>query len=288
MIAIELLKAYSPVVRSIAGQMNAKTPSKNNMEVFVQVGWVGFLDAMRFFDPGKGEFKNFVGRKIRGQISDFQSGRDLLSLGQRNRHLLLVETKKRCEQMKSRQLSLSEIAKKARVSLNECSFVLSLIELCRREELEKIRLAINCEALDSNEDRSLLIATIEELGDREKIAVGLLYEEQLSFLDAGRVLGISEGRVYQLFNDIIEKLRIVLINAQSAKIPEAKTPKHKKMKRLMRDIKCLNALEKKILILHHSKQMSKKDIAVELDISDVRTRQVYQVAVGKLRRRSSG
>lgn len=278
-IAIEILKTYSPVVRSIAGQMNAKTPSKNNMEIFVQVGWVGLLDAMLFFNPGKGEFKNYVGRKIRGQIHNFQSGLDQFNLGQRNRQAILTEAKKRSEKMKSKQSSLAEIAEKTQVGIDECRFVLSLIELCPREELDKIKLAMNCSTVDSNQDRSLLITAIDRLDDKEKITIGLLYEKELSLQDTGQVLGISEGRLLQLLKHIIEKLREAL---STTKPPP---PEDKVLQRMMRDIKCLNTLEKKILMLHHSKKVNNKDISVELGISEVRVQQIYQVAVKKLRAR---
>ena len=252
MIAIKILKSYSPVIRSIAGQMNAKTPSKNNMEIFIQVGWVGLLDAMLFFDPEKGEFKNFAGRKIRGQIHDFQSGRDRLALGGRNRQTLLTETRKRSKQIKPESSSLIEIANKTQVGLDECRFVLSLIELCHPEGLDKVMLAMNCHTLNINQDRSVLVTAIKQLDSREKITADLPYEKKLSLQDT----------------------------AQSQPSPEVKVLQH-----MIRDIKCLSVLEKKVLMLHHSKKVDNKDIPIMLGISGTRVRQIYQVAIKKLRAR---
>ncbi len=279
-IVIEILKTYSPVVRSIAGQLNAKTLSKKNMDIFVQVGWIGFLDAIIFFNPGKGEFKNFVGRKIKGQIYDFQDGLDQISVGQRNRNTLLNEAKNRCDQLKSEPSSLVETAKKINVSLDEYSFVLSLLELCQRKELDKIKLAINSNTLDSNKDHSLLVSAIKKLGNQEKIAVGLLYEKELNLQDTGRVLELSEARVFQLLKVIIEKLQKALSHTQPVPPPGDKV-----MQQMMRDIKCLNTLEKRILMLHHSKKVNNRDIPTELGISGTRVRQIYQIAIKKLRAR---
>ncbi len=183
--------------------------------------------------------------------------------------------------MRSKQLSLAEISEKTQVGIDECSFVLCLIELCQREELDKIILAMHSDTLDCNSDHSLLVAAIDELDDREKIAVGLMYEKELSLQDTGLILGISEGRVYQLLKHIIEKLRKTLSSTQPT-YPVG----DKIIQRMIHDVKSLNNLEKRILMLHCNKKVNNKDIPAVLRISDARVKQIYQVAIRKLKSKS--
>jgi RNA polymerase sigma factor for flagellar operon FliA len=62
-----------------------------------------------------------------------------------------------------------------------------------------------------NDDlRELLIEAIGNLPEREKMLMGLYYEQELNFKEIGAVLGVSESRVCQIHNQAVARLRAKL------------------------------------------------------------------------------
>ena len=62
--------------------------------------------------------------------------------------------------------------------------------------------------------RAALVAAIEHLPEREKLAMGLYYEEDLNLREIGEVLGVSESRVCQLHGQAIARLRARILGAK--------------------------------------------------------------------------
>jgi RNA polymerase sigma factor for flagellar operon FliA len=76
--------------------------------------------------------------------------------------------------------------------------------------LERHIVGASGDPLDLLEDasmRKVLIKAIEDLPDREKMVMGLYYEEDLNLREIGEVLGVSESRVCQLHSQAIARLR---------------------------------------------------------------------------------
>ena len=61
--------------------------------------------------------------------------------------------------------------------------------------------------------RELLIRAIEELPPREKLVMGMHYQQELNLREIGEVLGVSESRVCQLHSQAVARLRARLKNA---------------------------------------------------------------------------
>ncbi|MEP6879609.1 MAG: sigma-70 family RNA polymerase sigma factor, partial [Nitrosospira sp.] len=58
--------------------------------------------------------------------------------------------------------------------------------------------------------RQVLIGAISDLPEREKMLMGLYYEQELNFKEIGAVLGVSESRVCQIHNQAVARLRAKL------------------------------------------------------------------------------
>jgi len=61
--------------------------------------------------------------------------------------------------------------------------------------------------VEGKEIRRILAAGVDKLPDRERLVVALYYFEGLTFKEIGRVLGVSESRVYQLHTQAMNRLR---------------------------------------------------------------------------------
>jgi RNA polymerase sigma factor for flagellar operon FliA len=65
-------------------------------------------------------------------------------------------------------------------------------------------------ALLDTDFRSAVIEAIDALPPREKILMGLYYEEELNLKEIGAVLGVSESRVSQLHTQAVARMRATL------------------------------------------------------------------------------
>ena len=58
--------------------------------------------------------------------------------------------------------------------------------------------------------RDAVIRAIDALPDREKILMGLYYEQEMNLKEIGAVMGVSESRVSQLHSQAIARMRAYL------------------------------------------------------------------------------
>jgi RNA polymerase sigma factor FliA len=55
--------------------------------------------------------------------------------------------------------------------------------------------------------REALIDSIDNLPDREKMLMGLYYEQELNLKEIGAIMNVSESRVCQLHSQAVARLR---------------------------------------------------------------------------------
>jgi len=61
--------------------------------------------------------------------------------------------------------------------------------------------------VEENEFLLALVASIDELPEREKMVMSLYYVDELNLKEIGQVLGVSESRVSQILSSVVKKLR---------------------------------------------------------------------------------
>jgi RNA polymerase sigma factor for flagellar operon FliA len=61
--------------------------------------------------------------------------------------------------------------------------------------------------LGDRQFRAALIERIEQLPEREKLVMGLYYDEGLNLKEIGAVLGVTESRVSQIHSQAVARLR---------------------------------------------------------------------------------
>ncbi|MDR1310303.1 MAG: sigma-70 family RNA polymerase sigma factor, partial [Burkholderiaceae bacterium] len=55
--------------------------------------------------------------------------------------------------------------------------------------------------------RSAVVAAIDVLPEREKLLMGLYYEQELNLKEIGTIMGVTESRVSQLHTQAVSRLR---------------------------------------------------------------------------------
>jgi RNA polymerase sigma factor for flagellar operon FliA len=222
----QCLKEYAPLVKRIAHHMMAKLPSSVEVNDIIQAGMMGLLDAAGRYDELRGaQFETYAAQRIRGAMLDELRNADWLPRSLRRDMRRIESTLSKLQQKLGRSPSEGEIAKEMGVSLAEYQDMLGEsrgAQLIYYEDFhdegdedffERHDFAEDADPLDLIQDarfRTALIKAIEDLPERERMLMGMHYEQDMNLREIGEVLGVSESRVCQLHSQAVARLRTYL------------------------------------------------------------------------------
>lgn len=219
----QLISRYAPLVKRIAYHLMAKLPASVQVEDIIQNGMLGLLDAMSRYEEGLGaQFETYAVQRIRGAMLDGLRENDWLPRSLRREMRRIESAVHSLEQLHGRQPSEGELAQALGMSLIDYQkmlqeargYQLVYFEDFGEEEdddfLERHLVGEDMDPLtllENSNMRTVLIQAIEDLPEREKMVMGLYYEEDLNLREIGEVMGVSESRVCQLHSQAIARLR---------------------------------------------------------------------------------
>ena len=217
------LTQYAPLVKRIAHHMMAKLPASVEIDDVIQTGMMGLLDAINRYEESLGaQFETYAAQRIRGAILDGLRQADWLPRSFRRDLRRIEGAIAKLEQRLSRAPTEHEIARELDIPLAEYQKMLNEArgyQLISFEDfntgeggdfLERCCEDGGASPLDAIMDRKLrerLVKAIAGLPEREKLVMGLYYEQELNFREIGETLGVSESRVCQLHSQAIARLR---------------------------------------------------------------------------------
>ena len=217
------LRQFAPLVKRIAHHMMAKLPASVELDDIIQTGMLGLLDAVNRYEESHGaQFETYAAQRIRGAILDGLRQVDWLPRSFRRDFRRIESAIGKLEQRLGRAPSEQEVALELGLPLAEYQKMLQEARGYQLISLEDFTqsdgdnfLERHCEDSSPNPlevllDRSLrerLVKGIAGLPEREKVVMGLYYEEDLNFREIGETLGVSESRVCQLHSQAIARLR---------------------------------------------------------------------------------
>ncbi len=230
----DLLTQYASLVRRLALQLIAKLPANVELDDLIQAGMLGLLDAAnRYQDDQGAKFETYASQRIRGAMMDELRANDWVSRGLRQSSRNVAKAVHSSEQKHGRAPTEGEIANEMQLSLQAYQQLLQEIHGCQlvyyddfyRNDEENVFLDQqargDCNDPSHNngplerllEDglRQRLINAIEAIPQRERLLLGLMYEEELNLREVGAVMEVSESRVCQLHSQAISRLRGILI-----------------------------------------------------------------------------
>ncbi|MFN7085437.1 MAG: RNA polymerase sigma factor FliA [Burkholderiales bacterium] len=219
----QYINQFAPLVKRIAHYMMAKLPASVQLDDIIQAGMIGLLDAVSRYQGSLGaQFESYAAQRIRGAILDELRQADWLPRSIRKNMRRIEAAVSKLEQRLGRPPTEPELAREMGMPLAEYQEMLQDSRGCQLIYFDDLKGSDSDHFLDSHRIendanplemlidenlRGLLIKAIEELPPREKMVMGMHYEQELNLREIGEVLGVSESRVCQLHSQAVARLR---------------------------------------------------------------------------------
>jgi RNA polymerase sigma factor for flagellar operon FliA len=224
----QLVLAYSPLVKFVAGRMSSGLPAHIEEADLISYGLLGLIGAIERFDPQREiKFETFAVSRIKGSIIDELRSLDWVPRSVRAKAREIESAQTKLEHELGRVPSDKEVADALEVSVNDFqesllqisnSTVVALDELWTVSDSSGDQVSLLDTMKDPNavdparelgvsELKDRLANAISRLPEREKLVIALYYYENLTLREIGEVLGVTESRVSQLHTKAVLRLK---------------------------------------------------------------------------------
>jgi RNA polymerase sigma factor FliA len=224
----QLVVAYSPLVKYVAGRMSSGLPAHVEEADLISYGLIGLINAIERFDLEREiKFETYAITRIKGAIIDELRALDWVPRSVRARAREIEKVHAKLERRLHRTPSDDEMAVELGVSAAEFqeslvkisnSTVVALDELWSVSDASGDQISLldtlqdpdapdPQQVLDASELKERLADAIAALPEREKLVIALYYYENLTLREIGEVLGVTESRVSQLHTKAVLRLK---------------------------------------------------------------------------------
>jgi RNA polymerase sigma factor for flagellar operon FliA len=221
----QVIHRFLPMVKYIIGRLNLSVRNRLELEDIQSAGVTGLIRALDDFDVSKNaSFKTYATWRVRGFILDYLREIDFISRGDRAKLKEIERTVSALTLRFKREPLDFEIADEAGIELREYHRLLEMAQLNYTVSLdqpqyleeEQVRLSdvladeddLNPFEQTSNTD---LLHTVKEaikkLPERPRMIVLMYYHDEMTLLEIGKVLNLSESRVSRLLGKAILSIR---------------------------------------------------------------------------------
>ncbi len=207
----EVLLKYGHVVDRLARWLVVRTGMHSAYDDLWSAGALGLIEASKRFDAERGaSFESFVEHRVRGAMLDELRRLDHLPRRLRSRTDDLKKARHKLGAALGREATLEEVAAEMQTEIQEVSEMEGLLEPTVPLESVIPILAAGQDTDDQaarREALATLSAAIEQIPERLRNVLGLIYIEGLTYSEIGGLLNVSEPRVCQLHNEALKHLR---------------------------------------------------------------------------------
>lgn len=233
-----LINHYAYLVKITAGRLVTSLPGGLDREDLVGAGVIGLIKSVDQFDPTRDvKFETYAIALIRGAILEMLRDEDWVPRSIREKLKALDRAQMALEIKLRRPPTEREVAEFMGLAESEVSELMvrmgrtnvySLNDILPTSDgddhIHFVELIVDETAnppgeVEGKEIRRILSSGVDRLPDRERLVISLYYFEGLTFKEIGKVLGVSESRVYQLHTQAMTRLRNFLREQGAVPVP---------------------------------------------------------------------
>ena len=217
----ELVEQHANLVKRIAYHLIARLPHTVDVDDLIQAGMIGLFDASQHYNASQGaSFETYAGIRIRGSMLDEIRRNDWAPRSVHRKAREITHAMQEIEQQQGRNATDNEIAKALGINISEYHQklhdsaghqVFSLDEFSDSDETHAHPISGHQsepeQEVQSSGFQQALASAIESLPERERLMMGLYYNEELNLKEIGEVLSVSESRVSQIHSQTVIRLR---------------------------------------------------------------------------------
>jgi RNA polymerase sigma factor for flagellar operon FliA len=220
----EMVQAYAHLVKITVSKLVPALPPNLDQEDLIGAGYIGLIRAVDQYNPERGvKFGTYAISLIRGAVLDALRKEDWVPRTIRDKARTLQKLYEQLERRLGHPATDEEMAKVLHLDIDEFHMLLqetrrtslvSLDDLLASRGVDEPSLSDSMQGdypdpqreLERKEMRQTLACSLDALPERERIVLHLYYFEALTLKEIGRVLKISESRVYQLHGQAVRRL----------------------------------------------------------------------------------
>lgn len=222
----KMIEAHLSLVDFLVDRMMTQVPVFVSRDDIRSAALLGLFDAANRFDPRRGVlFKTFAERRIRGAVFDEVRRMDWFSRSMREKQSRLAKVTDVLGKRLGREPEDAELAEELDLDLDSFHEMklqvsqLGYVSLHEKlddsddssktfiDNLEDTHQSSVQERMEAGELTKELAGYLEQLSEKERLVIALLYYEELSQKEISEVLELTEGRISQLHSQALGKLK---------------------------------------------------------------------------------
>lgn len=222
----KIINDSMPFIKYTAYRLAHRLPPQLCVQDLISVGVMGLLDALQRYTEGRVKLNTFVEYRIKGAMLDELRSQDWIPRSLKDKIGQIKKAHHRLEKDLGRLPYEEEVAKSLNITLDEyyrtlqsaSNAVVFSFEDFRDQGREDGDMDVTecipdstmktpLEQLEENNAREALAQFIDRLPEKEKLILSLYYWEELTMKEIGKVMNVSEGRVCQIHNQALIRLK---------------------------------------------------------------------------------
>ena len=215
-----------PYIKYTAYRLAKRLPPQLSVEDLISVGVTGLLDALQRYTEGRVKISTFVEYRIKGAMLDELRAHDWLPRSMKDKITRVRKAHAKLEQELGRMPNDDEIARAIGIGLEEYykivqnadnAIVFRFEDFNQRssdggdldvtESIPDPSGKTPLQLCEDSDVKTVLARQIEGLPEKEKLVLSLYYWDELTMKEVGKVLNITEGRVCQIHNQAVIRLK---------------------------------------------------------------------------------
>lgn len=211
-----LVEEYRPLVRRIAQRLKRRVQHRAEIDDLMQAGMEGLIQAAPRYTPESGaSFSTFAGYRIRGAMVDALRDDDWAPRSIAGAARAIAKAIAAIELREQRPARESEVAAHMGLQLNEYRELLLESSAHHIFTIEEMPCAMDAQAprdrIEEEDAEEKVRSALASLPERERYVIEQTYLGDLTLLEVGDALGVTESRVCQIRTQGIARLRARLL-----------------------------------------------------------------------------